>query len=358
MAWAATVELILQQHSLTNADLLGEGGEAQVYALGPDHVVRFGKAPADRGLLERMLASCGVVRPELVHGNYCPANLMVGADGLVTGLIDFGPLTVMGDWRMDAAGAVLYLTGMAGVTPEDKPPLLCFPFLGHIQGRPASMARRYDPLSVPALGIARTALEIDNPWCPPPRTLERRHADLAASRADSGPWRSETAVPSPTSCQRLHHENAQRVQPVARKRPAPGKAMALIKPQGLERLDPRFQEQRPNPFLGGGLFNGPDDGASDASPPRSRVDEQPLHLRCLLREQHVSAASQGAPVLPGHEKPHSGRKERRHAQPVPAFLRVERRRALVRLGKEGQDVRLVRRLALHGRHGRHGFVPP
>lgn len=120
MAWAATVELILQQHSLTNADLLGEGGEAQVYALGPDHVVRFGKAPADRGLLERMLASCGVVRPELVHGNYCPANLMVGADGLVTGLIDFGPLTVMGDWRMDAAGAVLYLTGMAGVTPEDK----------------------------------------------------------------------------------------------------------------------------------------------------------------------------------------------------------------------------------------------
>ena len=246
MTWAATVKLILQQHSLANADLLGEGDEAQVYALGPDHVVRIGKAPADRGLttrrrafyaaldparvsfrlptivqeadrdgvsysverriagrslanalpdlegaarqraltayaetatsvrrigyaqdgfgevlaappvrsaawadfmlsraggclaahhriaehvgqadralgrLEYMLAPCGAVRPELVHGDYYPANLMVGADGPVTGLIDFGLLTVMGDWRMDAAGAVLYLTGMAGITPEDK----------------------------------------------------------------------------------------------------------------------------------------------------------------------------------------------------------------------------------------------
>ncbi len=246
MTWTGTVKTILQQHSLTGADLLGEGGEAQVYALGPDHVVRIDKAPADRRLttrrhafyaaldparvpfrlptivqeaerdgvsysverriagrsladalpdlegaarrraltayaetatsvrrlgyaqdgfgevlaappirsaawadfilsraggclaahhriaghvgqagralarLEHMLAPCGAIRPELVHGDYHPANLMVGADGLVTGLIDFGPLTVMGDWRMDAAGAMLYLTGMAGVTPEDK----------------------------------------------------------------------------------------------------------------------------------------------------------------------------------------------------------------------------------------------
>ena len=247
MAWAAAVKLILRQHSLTGADLLGEGDEAQVYALGPDHVVRIDKASADHGLttrrrafyaaldparvafrlptivqeaehdgvsysverriagrsladalpalegaarqraltayaetatsvrrlgyaqdgfgealasppirsatwagfilsraggclaanrhriagqagqadralgrLEHMLASCNAIRPELVHGDYHPANLMVGADGLATGLIDFGPLTVMGDWRMDAAGAVLYLTGMAGITAEDK----------------------------------------------------------------------------------------------------------------------------------------------------------------------------------------------------------------------------------------------
>ena len=247
MTWAATVELILQQHALTGADLLGQGDEALVYALGPDHVVRVHKALSDRGLtarrhtfyaaldparvafhlptivqdaechgvsysverrisgrsladalpdlecaarqraltayaetatsirsigyaqdgfgevlaaapirsgtwagfilsragaclaashhriagrlghadralgrLEHLLALCGAVRPELVHGDYYPANLMVGADGQTTGLIDFGPLTVVGDWRMDAAGAVLYLTGMAGITAEDK----------------------------------------------------------------------------------------------------------------------------------------------------------------------------------------------------------------------------------------------
>lgn len=72
------------------------------------------------GRLERMLAPLGATGPELVHGDYYPANFMVGADGRVTGLIDFGPLTVMGDGRMDAAGALLYLTGLSGITPGDK----------------------------------------------------------------------------------------------------------------------------------------------------------------------------------------------------------------------------------------------
>jgi aminoglycoside phosphotransferase (APT) family kinase protein len=70
--------------------------------------------------LEGLLAQCPCSRPELVHGDYYPANVMIDSDGHVTGLIDFGALTVMGDPRMDAAGAVLYLAGMGGVTTEDK----------------------------------------------------------------------------------------------------------------------------------------------------------------------------------------------------------------------------------------------
>lgn len=81
----------------------------------------------DRALarLERLLT----LRPKvtqglLVHGDYYPANVMVDSEGQVTGVIDFGPLTVMGDAQMDAAGAVLYLTGMAGVTAQDRQTIL------------------------------------------------------------------------------------------------------------------------------------------------------------------------------------------------------------------------------------------
>ncbi len=70
--------------------------------------------------LEGLLAQCPCSSPELVHGDYYPANVMIDSHGHVTGLIDFGVLTVMGDARMDAAGAVLYLTGIGGITTEDK----------------------------------------------------------------------------------------------------------------------------------------------------------------------------------------------------------------------------------------------
>lgn len=86
------------------------------------HAVAARVDRADRALrqLEGLLAECPCSRPELVHGDYYPANVMIDADGQVTGLIDFGALTVMGDPRMDAAGAVLYLTGMVDVTTADK----------------------------------------------------------------------------------------------------------------------------------------------------------------------------------------------------------------------------------------------
>ncbi len=70
--------------------------------------------------LERRLTRADRVRPVLVHGDYHPGNVMVGEDGQITGMLDFGWLTLMGDAEMDRASAVLYLTGMAGVSMDDK----------------------------------------------------------------------------------------------------------------------------------------------------------------------------------------------------------------------------------------------
>lgn len=66
MTRVATVQLILQQHSLTGADLLGEGDEAQVYALGSDRVVRINKASADHGLTTRRRAFYAALNPARV----------------------------------------------------------------------------------------------------------------------------------------------------------------------------------------------------------------------------------------------------------------------------------------------------
>ncbi|MCW6512075.1 phosphotransferase family protein [Lichenifustis flavocetrariae] len=84
--------------------------------------LRDGIVEPERALriLERMLAYHGPVERHLVHGDFYSANVIVEAEGTVTGVIDFGPLTLVGDWRLDAASALLYLTGMDGITEEDK----------------------------------------------------------------------------------------------------------------------------------------------------------------------------------------------------------------------------------------------
>ena len=70
--------------------------------------------------LAAWLAAAGPKAPELVHGDFYPANLMTDRQGTVLGLLDFGPLTLIGDASLDLAGAVLYLTGMAGATAQDR----------------------------------------------------------------------------------------------------------------------------------------------------------------------------------------------------------------------------------------------
>jgi aminoglycoside phosphotransferase (APT) family kinase protein len=49
-------------------------------------------------------------RPKvLVHGDYFPGNVLITDDLRVSGVIDFGPLTVIGDAWMDAASALMFL---------------------------------------------------------------------------------------------------------------------------------------------------------------------------------------------------------------------------------------------------------
>jgi aminoglycoside phosphotransferase (APT) family kinase protein len=76
----------------------------------------------ERGIsaLEAGLVSRAAASPNLVHGDYFPENVMVADDGRICGVIDFGALTLIGDADLDLACAVLNLTGMAGVTPEDR----------------------------------------------------------------------------------------------------------------------------------------------------------------------------------------------------------------------------------------------
>src|SRR5438105_5227734 len=48
-------------------------------------------------------------RKTLVHGDYFPGNVLMSEDLRVAGVIDFGPLTVIGDPNLDLASAVIFL---------------------------------------------------------------------------------------------------------------------------------------------------------------------------------------------------------------------------------------------------------
>ena len=56
----------------------------------------------------------------LVHGDYFPENMMVDDELNVTGIIDFSPMTVVGDPLMDVAGGLLFLEVTEGYTPDNS----------------------------------------------------------------------------------------------------------------------------------------------------------------------------------------------------------------------------------------------
>lgn len=70
--------------------------------------------------LARWLAGRPEPEPGLVHGDFHPANVMVDDAGRVTGVIDFGGLTLCGDPRLDQACALLSLAGLDGATAVDR----------------------------------------------------------------------------------------------------------------------------------------------------------------------------------------------------------------------------------------------
>jgi putative membrane protein len=61
-----------------------------------------------------------VTKPKLVHGDYFPGNILVNERGEVTAVIDFSPLTVAGDPRMDLVGALIFLEVDDGYQPGDS----------------------------------------------------------------------------------------------------------------------------------------------------------------------------------------------------------------------------------------------
>jgi aminoglycoside phosphotransferase (APT) family kinase protein len=61
------------------------------------------------GELTKRIAARPPVTRSLVHGDYFPGNVLMSEGLTVAGVIDFGPLTVIGDAWMDLASAVIFL---------------------------------------------------------------------------------------------------------------------------------------------------------------------------------------------------------------------------------------------------------
>lgn len=62
----------------------------------------------------------GVTSPQLVHGDYFPGNLMVDSTGSVTAVIDFSPMSVAGDYRLDILCALILIEVDDGFQPGDS----------------------------------------------------------------------------------------------------------------------------------------------------------------------------------------------------------------------------------------------
>lgn len=88
------------------------------------HRRRLGDRVADPeralGTLRRWAEGMTVDAAALVHGDLFPENVLLAEDGTVSAVIDFGPLALVGDPRLDVACSVFFLTGLAGITQSDR----------------------------------------------------------------------------------------------------------------------------------------------------------------------------------------------------------------------------------------------
>ncbi len=86
----------------------------------------FEDIPSWGDALARWRAGIGAVdahvTPSLVHGDYFLGNAMCTPDGELTGVVDFSNLTMIGDWRLDAVSALLFLDQLPSFTPADTEP--------------------------------------------------------------------------------------------------------------------------------------------------------------------------------------------------------------------------------------------
>jgi len=80
----------------------------------------------DRALARycELVAQLPEPEPDLVHGDYYTANVLVIDDGTVTAVMDFSPLSIIGDGRMDVVGAWHSLDALEGVDRAAVQPFL------------------------------------------------------------------------------------------------------------------------------------------------------------------------------------------------------------------------------------------
>jgi len=58
---------------------------------------------------KQLVETVGDVEYALVHGDVFPGNTMVDDQGNVIAIIDFSPMTLIGDWRLDLVAALIFL---------------------------------------------------------------------------------------------------------------------------------------------------------------------------------------------------------------------------------------------------------
>jgi aminoglycoside phosphotransferase (APT) family kinase protein len=102
-----------------------------------------------------------VAVPGLVHGDYWPENVLLGDDGLVSGIADWSGNVLAGDPRVDVAQSIMYLDMLDGFTHDDVALLLDEAGKRHGRDFPqivevyrlhfalvyAADCKRYDPLT-------------------------------------------------------------------------------------------------------------------------------------------------------------------------------------------------------------------